>query len=196
MAFQDLDALILSFFVGINNPHLTIVFTLIHHSIYLYVIYSTYYLYKKHSRERFFHYLFNLTVGFLFIEFLKRTINRPRPEAMLIKKVGSSFPSRHSFTSMLNFRFLHRDFLSLGRVLLMVYSLSIPLSTLFLGVHYPSDVLVGSLMGLVFPFIINERVCSRVYTFLLDVFTKVFKGNVKQQGYNCKRNEGVVKFII
>jgi membrane-associated phospholipid phosphatase len=45
----------------------------------------------------------------------------------------------------------------------MIYLLIlIPLSSLYSGVHFPSDLIVGALLGLIFPKILTEKTSSKI----------------------------------
>lgn len=90
---------------------------------------------------------------------LKILFERPRPDMVehLITEESFSFPSGHAMGSIILYgglAFLINHLLSLQknprRILIVVTSLlalSIGLSRLYLGVHYPTDVLGGFLMG-------------------------------------------------
>ena len=95
-------------------------------------------------------------IGFLLVTIVRAAVNQPRPyealplEPLIAKNTkGTSFPSRHAYSSMviavtfLNwcvFAGLPMIALALGMAALRVVG----------GVHYPHDVLVGTGMGILF----------------------------------------------
>lgn len=105
-----------------------------------------------------------LSVGFLGTlvnQFLKITCRIPRPwirdsnftivEAARAEATGYSFPSGHSTSSVGTFGVLATDAKRLWiRLLSAALCLLIPLTRLYLGVHTPADVLVGSAISLFF----------------------------------------------
>jgi undecaprenyl-diphosphatase len=70
----------------------------------------------------------------------------PEPEPVLTSVVGSSFPSGHAATSFAGAVIL--AFL-VGRVVpaLLILAAAIAFSRVYVGVHYPSDVLAGAALG-------------------------------------------------
>lgn len=100
-------------------------------------------------------YLFIPASGFVILSLLRKKINAPRPyEEWAIKPLldrdspGQSMPSRHVFSAtIISMACLHAS-LSVG-VILLVLSVFLGLVRLLGGVHYPKDVLVGYICGLV-----------------------------------------------
>jgi undecaprenyl-diphosphatase len=93
------------------------------------------------------------TVGLLLYRYLKRTFVRERPfiTHAAITLAGSpldrfSFPSGHTLHAVSFTAIAVTDFPLLAPVLLP-FALLVALSRVVLGLHYPSDVLVGALIG-------------------------------------------------
>ncbi len=94
----------------------------------------------------------------LIVQVIKHAVERPRPGAgdALVHAGGFSFPSGHSATSMavyatlafLLIRAANRDRVRVAVGLIGgLIVLAVGLSRVFLGVHYPTDVLAGWLTG-------------------------------------------------
>ena len=100
-------------------------------------------------------YVFIPASGFVILSFLRKKINAPRPyEEWTIKPLldrdspGQSMPSRHVFSAtIISMACLHAS-LSVG-VILLVLSALLGLVRVSGGVHYPKDVVVGYICGLV-----------------------------------------------
>ena len=89
----------------------------------------------------------------------KHTILRPRPDVSLhlIEQGGWSFPSGHSISGLLLYGFLvwlirryckNKTFVRVATVVLTLLWIGIGLSRIYLGVHYPTDVLGGWTLGM------------------------------------------------
>ena len=100
-------------------------------------------------------YVFIPASGFVILSFLRKKINAPRPyEKWTIKPLldrdspGQSMPSRHVFSAtIISMACLHAS-LSVGAILLVLSAL-LGLVRVLGGVHYPKDVVVGYICGLV-----------------------------------------------
>ena len=100
--------------------------------------------------------LLSLSLSHIFIHFIKRITNRPRPyekisksRKLIIPLEGYSFPSGHttasfSIATTLSLLFPVFNFLLLSLALL------VGISRIHLGVHYPTDVIIGGLIGFIF----------------------------------------------
>jgi len=115
-------------------------------------------------------------LGSLLDSVLKIMVERPRPTPDLVQvwvvEQSSSFPSGHAFYAMIflglavyfAFTYMHRSGLrTLLMVSLIILILLIGASRVYLGAHWPSDVLGGYLSGVVFLgiFIWLDRVSKR-----------------------------------
>ena len=100
-------------------------------------------------------YVFVPASGFVILSLLRKKINAPRPyEEWDIKPLldrdspGQSMPSRHVFSaSIISMACLHAS-LSVGLILLILSAI-LGLVRVLGGVHYPKDVVVGYICGLV-----------------------------------------------
>ena len=100
-------------------------------------------------------YLFIPASSFVILSFIRKKINAPRPyEEWDIKPLldrdspGQSMPSRHVFSAtIISMTCLHAS-LSVG-VILLVLSALLGLVRVLGGVHFPKDVVVGYICGLV-----------------------------------------------
>ena len=100
-------------------------------------------------------YLFIPASGFVILSFLRKKINAPRPyEVWEIVPLldrdspGQSMPSRHVFSAtIISMACLHAS-LSVG-VILLVFSALLGLVSVLGRVHFPKDVVIGYICGLV-----------------------------------------------
>lgn len=106
---------------------------------------------------------------------IKTAVQRPRPDEIfrLIDEGGFSFSSGHSITSMFVFGMLiylvrnnvkKRMTANILTVILLIPTIFIGLSRIYLGVHYPTDVLAGWCMGIaviMFAIEIIERITGK-----------------------------------
>ena len=100
-------------------------------------------------------YVFIPVSGFVILSFLRKKINAPRPyEVWEIVPLldrdspGKSMPSRHVFSAtIISMACLHAS-LTMGMICLTL-SAFLGLVRVLGGVHYPKDVLVGYICGLV-----------------------------------------------
>lgn len=142
---------------------LTLLFRAITHLIDIpiiitWVLIVAFIFYRKQWKMESFLMLGNLALAGVLIVTFKNIYQRPRPEILhLVEEKGFSFPSGHSlavtimvgtliviFSQRIKDKFWKR----IVQILLGFYLLSVLVSRVYLGVHYPSDVLASLCVGL------------------------------------------------
>ena len=136
--------------------------------IITWVLIVAFIFYRKQWKLESYLMLGNLTLAGILIVTFKNIYQRPRPEILhLVEEKGFSFPSGHSLAVTLLIgsliiivgqRVKDRTVKLIFQILLGVYLVSVIISRVYLGVHYPSDVLASLCLGLgilfiEFPFI-------------------------------------------
>ena len=112
-----------------------------------------------------FIFLVSLYLTFGVIQAAKSLNDTPRP-CVLCPAEGcnpyclpdSTFPSGHSATIFVFFSSLVVVFRKKWTIPLFIIPVLVGLSRVFLGVHYKYDVLVGSFIGFILPFIVLETI--------------------------------------
>lgn len=142
---------------------LTLLFRAITHLIDIpiiitWVLIVAFIFYRKQWKMETFLMLGNLAFAGVLIVTFKNIYQRPRPEILhLVEEKGFSFPSGHSLavtimvgTLIVIFSQRIKDKLwkRIVQILLGFYLLSVLVSRVYLGVHYPSDVLASLCVGL------------------------------------------------
>ncbi len=105
--------------------------------------------------------LAGLTVSFYLVSGLKVLVARPRPSLVLdgvflLEKAKSmSFPSNHAATAFMAASVLTAYF---KRYAAVFYSLAaaVAVSRVYMGVHYPSDVLAGAGLGIAIGYFLTK----------------------------------------
>lgn len=102
----------------------------------------------RKGRRMLWLYIIALGSDFLLTYFLKYAIMRPRPEGMMLlpKEMMPSFPSLHSSIAFTWLGFMG----GFGKKIYAassVFAVLVGISRIYLGDHYPSDVIFGAVMG-------------------------------------------------
>ena len=142
---------------------LTLLFRAITHLIDIPVIISwvlivAFVFYRKQWKMESYLMLGNLTLAGILIVTFKNIYQRPRPEILhLVEEKGFSFPSGHSLAVtimvgtlivILSQRIKNTVWRKIVQILLSLYIFSELVSRIYLGVHYPSDVIASLCVGL------------------------------------------------
>lgn len=159
-----LELNILKYIEGIRTDFLTAFFEAVtmlgEETILIVLIAAIYFMYNKRLAQRM---LFITATSLAFNGIVKNFAKRPRPFAVgditpvrWETATGYSFPSGHtqtfatgSFAFAVHFKKLWLYVFSIA------FTLLIGFSRMYLGVHYPTDVLCGAIFGFVFAFILN-----------------------------------------
>jgi undecaprenyl-diphosphatase len=92
-------------------------------------------------------------IGFIASNFLKFLFTRARPNlSSLIPVYTNSFPSSHATVVFAILPLLNKKF----KKFWIVFSILVVLSRLYVGVHYPSDLLGGVLLGLIIGYSVKK----------------------------------------
>jgi len=93
-----------------------------------------------------------LTISFYAVSILKILIARPRPflslpnVILLASEKSFSFPSNHAATSFMAVFLLSSHFKRYA--LFYLFATLVCISRIYMGVHYPTDVIAGALLGI------------------------------------------------
>jgi undecaprenyl-diphosphatase len=93
-----------------------------------------------------------LVVSHLVVQLFKRTVGRPRPSRSLSARTLIAEPDRFSFPSghaaaAMSIAVVYAALFPVLAVPMIVCATAVGLTRVFLGVHYPGDVLVGQLIA-------------------------------------------------
>ena len=142
---------------------LTLLFRAITHLIDIPVIISwvlivAFIFYRKQWKMESYLMLGNLALAGILIVTFKNIYQRPRPEIVhLVEEKGFSFPSGHSLAVtlmvgslivILSQRIKNTTWRKVVQIGLGIYLVSVLVSRIYLGVHYPSDVIASLCVGL------------------------------------------------
>lgn len=118
-------------------------------------------LFVLKRREEFCRLLFSSLLTGILVVFLKITIDAPRPAShlqgviLLLGYYRMSFPSGDSAVASIVLLFFYRKVSVFLKPLLMIYWFIICYGRIYLGVHFPLDVIGGFVVALLSMWIVN-----------------------------------------
>lgn len=122
---------------------------------------------KKLTLNAFYLVTYTMLIGQLFVHTIKRTFGRLRPcralPGAIVKKLpptnSYSFPSGHTCAAFCMAFALSNIFAPLSFVFFTLAAL-VGISRIYLGMHYPTDVIIGAVLGFVSFLITNGIICA------------------------------------
>jgi undecaprenyl-diphosphatase len=159
--FQNIDTQIGAYVSSLRTPILTNVMIALsyfgYEMIILFVFCITAFLVLRKKNRQASFIVFVSGMGVLINFILKELIHRPRPSLSPLVELSSySFPSGHAMNSFIFYSLYIYVFFSLSKNLLAriaiitlccLLILFIGISRIYLGVHYPTDVIAGYIGG-------------------------------------------------
>ncbi|MDO5851906.1 MAG: phosphatase PAP2 family protein [Methanobacteriaceae archaeon] len=119
---------------------------------------------NERKKEKIISFIASLIIVFIIVNLIKYAILRPRPYEvlngvyLLYHGTDPSFPSGHSATAAAGFYILGKEYNHL--LICILLAILIGISRIYIGVHYPSDVIVGLIIG----FIISKYTLNYIKT--------------------------------
>lgn len=158
-----MDQSIYNFFYNFSSSQATVIFLIItflaskEFIILMCLIFILISLIKRKYQTSFLIIL-NIVISLLLNQTFKAIIRRERPfELMIVNESGYSFPSGHSMTALIFYGYfiyltwesnLKKTSKILITILNIILILLVGISRIYLGVHYPTDVIGAYFLGL------------------------------------------------
>lgn len=126
-------------------------------TLFLYILSKENMLLRKMALES----ILSLTGSHLIVQALKHAVSRERPGFVLSDVYtfkdfyDYSFPSGHT-TAAFSIAVSAFIFYQPVGILLLFVAFMVGISRMYIGVHYPSDVFIGALLGTIFPFVVHS----------------------------------------
>lgn len=158
-----IDQSIYNFFYNFSSSQATVIFLIItflaskEFIILMCLIFILISLIKRKYQTSFLIIL-NIVISLLLNQTFKAIIRRERPfELMIVNESGYSFPSGHSMTALIFYGYFiyltwESNLKKISKILITILNiiliLLVGISRIYLGVHYPTDVIGAYFLGL------------------------------------------------
>lgn len=169
MNIFDIDLTVLGFINQPFSPYINFLAVFINYSIYVFLLYLASVFLKNKDKNKLAHLIIVILIGYLVVLSLKYFIDRPRPYVSyeeflgVFEKRDPSFPSAHAFISLIGYYFVSRTMKGFQKYVFSIYLLFlIPVSLMYIGIHYPSDILAGALIGIMLPRLLSEKISLKL----------------------------------
>lgn len=154
---MSIDNAVSQFFVSAQTPLSNLIFTVISASLYVLILAALiYFVYKKDKLN-----LTKFAIGGLILygisELLKIFTGRMRPDL----SANDSFPSNHAALGFFTAYFLPAE--RKYKILLYIWAILIAFSRLALNLHWFTDVLAGTLIGLAFAYLVEKIPLEKLF---------------------------------
>ncbi|MFX1345513.1 MAG: phosphatase PAP2 family protein [Promethearchaeota archaeon] len=144
--------------------------------------------------------------GLILIVAIKQIVNRSRPfdklekeELTIFEKKPSSksFPSWHSYNIVAYGLLIGLFFLKspIMTILMQILAIIISFSRIQLGVHYPSDVIFGYIIGIV-GFLLSVLFVAPIFEIIFKNFEKLALHTIEYRQFNSMLFENIWYFIL
>lgn len=154
---MSIDTAVSQFFASAQTPLSNQIFTAVSASLYVLILAALiYFIYKKDKLN-----LTKFAIGGLLLygvsELLKIFTGRMRPDL----SANDSFPSNHAALGFFAAYFLPTD--KKYKILLYIWAILIVISRLALNLHWFTDVLAGSAIGIAFAYLVEKIPLEKLF---------------------------------
>ncbi len=143
-------------------------------------------------------------IGFILSLAIKKIVKRPRPfernnkiTSLEHKPTSKSFPSWHSYNIISHGLLIGGFFLNslLATIIFLILSIVISLSRIQLGVHYPSDVIFGSILGVI-GFLSAISLIGPLFFEILKFFNSIITYEIQYRQLNSWLYKNIWYFFL